>query len=77
MIIDILLIMTISKAKIKADTKYKQSTKGKIVQARYDKKRDKAQIDGLTKATKALFNAKKESLGLTVEQFLVKLLELI
>ena len=69
--------MTISKAKIKADTKYKQSAKGKIVQARHDKKRDKAQIDGLTKATKALFNTKKESLGLTVEQFLVKLLALV
>ena len=63
----------------KAKKVYAESKKGKAVQAKSNKKRnvDKAQIDGLTKATKALFNAKKESLGLTVEQFLVKLLAMV
>ena len=62
------------KQNIKSKKKNKNTPKSKANQAKQDKKRETVQITGLTKATRDLFVAKKQELGLTNEKFLVKLL---
>ena len=64
------------KKQLKSVKKYNQTDKGKINQAKQDKKRNTVDITGIQQSTKLAFNNLKESKGVTADQLLRELLGL-
>jgi hypothetical protein len=68
--------MKTPKSQLKAVKKFNKSEKGKINQAKQDKKRTTVDITGIQQSTKQVFNSLKESKGYTADQLLRELLNL-